>query len=121
MSSEITRYSDEDLEMFGKLIDEKLEVAKAQLEIYLKNISDHGENEDARFRGLDNSAVSVDHERMINLAGRQRKLIQHLQNARARVDNKVYGVCRELGTLISKKRLIAVPHATLSIKAKQKG
>lgn len=114
-------YSDKDLKMFGELIDAKLKEAKEQLEFYLQSLSEFGENEEARVRGLDNSGMSVEQERMMTLAARQRKLIQHLQNARTRVDNKAYGVCRESGKLISKKRLLAVPHATLSIDAKQKG
>lgn len=121
MSTEIVRYSDDELNMFGELIDKKLADAKDQLNFYLNSLSEFGENEEARVRGLDNSSMSVEQERMMTLAARQRKLIQHLENARARVDNKVYGVCRESGKLISKERLLAVPHATLSIAAKQKG
>ena len=62
---------------------------------------------------------TVESERLTTLAGRQRKLISHLENALIRIKNKVYGVCRESGVLISKERLMAVPHATLSIAAKQ--
>ncbi len=121
MQASVTRYSDEELKEFGELIDSKLIEAKNQLDFYTKSLSEFGENEEARVRGLDNCTMSVEQERMMTLAARQRKLIHHLENARTRVDNKVYGVCRESGKLIAKKRLMAVPHATLSIDAKQKG
>ena len=115
-----TRYTDKELEVFGKLIDEKLVEAQNQLEYYINQISEFGESEDARVRGIDDSNGTVEQERMMTMASRQKKMIRHLQNAQSRVANKVYGVCRETGKLISKKRLLVVPHATLSIEAKQK-
>ena len=77
------------------------------------------DNADAKIKGLDDGITTMDNEINANMAARQKKLIQHLDNALIRIQNKVYGICRESGKLISKERLRAVPHATLSIQAKQ--
>jgi len=114
-----TRYSDKELEEFDQLIDEKLIVAREQLEFYLKQLEDMAENPDNKIKGLDDGLSSLESERISSMASRQQKLIQHLENAKIRIKNKVYGICRETGKLISKERLRAVPHATLSIEAKQ--
>ena len=116
---EITRYSDEELAEFRILIEEKLEKANEQLRFYLDQLSGMAENEEGKIRGLDDGNGTAENERLTSLAARQRKHIQHLDNALIRIRNKVYGICRATGTLISKERLRAVPHATLSIKAKQ--
>ena len=116
---EITRYSDTELEEFRILIEDKLKKANEQLEFYLDQLSGMAENEEGKIRGLDDGIGTAENERLTSLAARQRKHIQHLDNALIRIKNKVYGVCRATGTLISKERLRAVPHATLSIKAKQ--
>ena len=116
-----TRYSDKELEEFKTLIEEKLEQGKEQLKFYQDQLKDQAENPDAKLKGMDNSIGSVETERLLNLSTRQKKHIKHLENALLRIENKVYGVCRVSGTLISKARLKAVPHATLSIEAKQKG
>jgi len=117
---EKTRYSDEELAEFKALIEEKLYEAEKQLDYYREQLSSSGESADAKVRGLDDGIQNADNERTANLAGRQQKLIKHLQNALIRIENKVYGVCRESGKLISKERLKAVPHATLSIDAKSR-
>ena len=117
---EITRYSDDDLKMFEALIDERIAKARGQMDFYKAQISELGDNEDAKFKNLSESTTASDAERLYDMASRQRKLIQHLENAKLRIHNKVYGVCRETGKLISKERLMAVPHATLSIEAKQR-
>ena len=70
-------------------------------------------------RDRDDGIGTAELERINTLAARQKKHIHHLQNALLRIKNKVYGVCRDSGKLISKERLKAVPHATLSIHAKQ--
>jgi RNA polymerase-binding transcription factor DksA len=114
-----TRYSDKELEEFDQLIDQKLIVAREQLEFYLKQLEDMAENPDNKIKGLDDGLSTLESERVSSLASRQQKLIQHLENAKIRIKNKVYGICRETGKLISKERLRAVPHATLSIEAKQ--
>ena len=116
---EKTRYTDAELEEFRILIEEKKEKAQGQLDMYMSQLSSIGENGDTKLRGLDDSTSSVEAERLTNLAARQRKHIQHLEYALMRIENKVYGICRETGRLISKQRLRAVPHATLSIQAKQ--
>lgn len=116
---EIIRYSDEELAEFDKLLVDKLAQAKEQLEYYLKQISEIGESSDSKVKGLDDGTSTVENERLYTMASRQKKLIQHLENARLRIENKVYGVCRVKGKLISKERLRAVPHATLSIEAKE--
>lgn len=114
-----SRYSDKELEEFDQLIDQKLIIAREQLEFYLKQLEDMAENPDNKIKGLDDGLSTLESERISSMASRQQKLIQHLENAKIRIKNKVYGICRETGKLISKERLRAVPHATLSIEAKQ--
>ncbi len=114
-----TRYSDKELKEFEEIIDQKLSKAKDQLGFYLRQLEEFAENPDSKVKGLDDGVGSIESERLTNLAVRQRNLIQHLENAKIRIKNKVYGVCRATGKLISKERLRAVPHATLSIEAKQ--
>ena len=114
-----TRYSDNELADFRTLITGKLTQAKGQLDFYLEQIHDSSTNTNNRVKGVEEGIQSAESERLVDLAGRQKKLIHHLENANLRIQNKVYGVCRETGILISKARLKAVPHATLSIKAKQ--
>ncbi len=115
-----TRYSDAELQEFDAIIVRKLEQAREQLKFYVDQIAEAGQSSDSKNKGLEDSTSSVESERLNTLAGRQKKLIQHLENARLRIQNKVYGICRESGKLISKERLMAVPHATLSISAKEK-
>ena len=115
-----TRYTDEELEEFNILVTEKLQKAKEQLSFYMSQLNDIHDNPDSKIKGLVDGIFTAESERVTNMASRQKKLIQHLENALIRIKNKVYGVCRETGKLISKERLRAVPHATLSIEAKQK-
>lgn len=114
-----TRYSDEELEEFKLLIEAKLKKAKEQLQFYLKQLEEMADNPDTKIKGLDDGIGTAENERLTSMAARQKKHIQHLENALIRIQNKVYGVCRVTGKLISKERLRAVPHATLSIEAKQ--
>ena len=79
-----------------------------------------GDNPDGKVKGLDDGTSTQENERLTSLAGRTKKYIQHLENAKLRIKNNAYGICRNSGKLISKERLRAVPHATLSIEAKQK-
>ena len=118
-NSEKTRYNDEELSMFEQIIDDKLTAAREQLEFYMNQLQELADNPDSKIKGLDDGISTLENERITTLAGRQRKLIQHLENAKIRIKNKIYGVCRVTGKLISKERLMAVPHATLSIEAKQ--
>ena len=114
-----TRYSDTELAEFKELISGKLDKAKKDLEIYLDQLRNTSNNEDAKVRGLDDGIVTRQNEQITLLATRQKKHIKHLENALLRIENKVYGICRITNKLISKERLRAVPHATLSIEAKQ--
>ena len=113
------RYTDKELTEFEQLINEKIAQAQEQLDYYLNQSKELGSNNDSKLKGLDDGSSTVESERLYTLANRQRKLIQHLENAKMRIKNKVYGICRDTGDLISKERLRAVPHATLSIKAKE--
>ena len=118
-TQEKTRYSDDELKEFEALIDEKLEKAKEQLNYYEKMLEDFSDSSDAKVKGLDDGSSTQETESIARMAGRTRKHIEHLENAKIRIKNKVYGVCRETGKLIAKERLKAVPHATLSIEAKK--
>ncbi len=102
------------------IIDEKLTKAKEQLSYYVEQLEEMADSPDAKVKGLDDGAGTAESETINSMAARQKKLIQHLENALIRIENKAYGICRETGKLISKDRLRAVPHATLSIEAKQK-
>ena len=107
--AEKTRYSDEELYEFRVLIEKKLERAKEQLQFYLDQLSELADNPDAKVKGLDDGIGTVESERLTSMAGRQRRHIQHLENALIRIKNKAYGVCRVTGKLIAKERLKAVP------------
>ncbi len=116
---EKTRYSDEELEEFRVLIEEKLKNALDQLNFYQQQLEDLADNSDAKIRGLDDGVGTAENEHLYEMASRQQKLIQHLENALVRVHNKTYGICRSTGKLIAKERLRAVPHATLCMEAKK--
>ncbi len=120
--SERTRYSEEELQEFKEIILKKLDKAKKDYEL-LKNtitLEDGNDTQDTSptFKVLEEGAAVLSKEEAGKLAQRQQKFIQHLQAALIRIENKTYGVCRETGKLIPKERLRAVPHATLSIDAK---
>ena len=120
--AEKTRYTDEELEEFKEIIMKKLDKAKHDYEM-LKAAINHSDGNDTddtspTFKVLEEGAAVYSKEQAGRLAQRQEKFIQHLESALIRIQNKTYGVCRETGKLISKERLRAVPHATLSIDAK---
>ena len=123
--SEKTRYSDAELEEFRTIILEKLEIAKRDYELLRSGVTNSDWHEVAdtspTFKVLEEGASTLSKEEAGRLAQRQMKFIQNLQAALIRIENKTYGICRETGKLIPKERLRAVPHATLSIEAKQKG
>ena len=123
MEKEKTRYTDEELQEFKELILSKLEKAKSDYEILKQALtnSDGNDTQDTAptFKVLEEGASVLSKEEAGKLAQRQLKFIQHLQAALVRIENKTYGICRETGKLISKERLRAVPHATLSIDAKR--
>ena len=113
-----TRYSDDELIEFKNIIEKKLSRAQRELSFYKEQLSQMADNADAKVRGLDDGTGTVINDNIGTLAARQQKYVQHLENALIRIENKVYGVCRESGKLISKDRLKAVPHTTLSMEAK---
>jgi DnaK suppressor protein len=123
MTDEKTRYSDEELEEFRQIIFAKLKKAKQELEFLQESIlspNEHGIDDTIQTnKMLDDNSYSMEKENLSRLADRQRKFISSLEMALIRIENKTYGICRETGMLISKERLKAVPHATLSIEAKK--
>ena len=123
--SEKTRYSDAELEEFRQIINEKLEKAYRDYDLLKASIMNTDGNDvtdtSPTFKVLEEGASTLSKEEAGQLAQRQMKFIQHLKAALVRIENKTYGICRETGKLIPKERLRAVPHATLSIEAKQGG
>ncbi|MDR2621003.1 MAG: TraR/DksA C4-type zinc finger protein [Dysgonamonadaceae bacterium] len=121
--NEKTRYSDVELEEFRAIINEKLEAAKRDYELLKATIMNADGNDvtdtSPTFKVLEEGAATLSKEEAGQLAQRQMKFIQNLQAALIRIENKTYGICRETGKLIPKERLRVVPHATLSIEAKQ--
>ncbi|HRH68886.1 MAG TPA: TraR/DksA C4-type zinc finger protein [Flavobacteriales bacterium] len=111
-----TRYNDEELAEFKELLDKKLEEAEKDLELLKAGLDDPTALRESLSQS-EGEPLSLEEARQ--LAMRQEKFIRHLQDAQARIKNKTYGVCRVTGKLISKERLRLVPHATLSIAAKQ--
>ncbi|MBN9302461.1 TraR/DksA family transcriptional regulator [Dysgonomonas mossii] len=123
--AEKTRYSDEELNEFRDIILEKLNKGKGEYEELRGAITNADGNDvtdtSPTFKVLEEGASTLSKEEAGRLAQRQMKFIQNLQSALIRIENKTYGVCRETGKLIPKERLRAVPHATLSIEAKNSG
>jgi RNA polymerase-binding transcription factor DksA len=116
------RYSDNDLAEFREIINRKLDAAKKEL-AYLQGLitrrDEGGDMDEARYMTMEDGSVSMEREQLSQMASRQITFIDHLEKALMRIENKTYGVCRVTGKLIDKARLRAVPHATLSIEAKQ--
>lgn len=119
-----TKYSDTELEEFKEIIVSKLEKAKEDLELLTEaytNHSEQGTNDTSpTFKVLEEGQQVLSKEENSRLAARQQRFITNLENALIRIENKTYGICRVTGKLIRKDRLKAVPHATLSIDAKNK-
>ncbi len=122
MAAEKVKYSDEELEEFKELIHGKLEKAKKELELLIDAFShkDGNTTDDTSptFKLMEDGAEVSSKEEIGQLAARQKKFIQNLENALLRIKNGTYGICRVTGKLIPKERLRAVPHATLSMEAK---
>lgn len=120
--TEKTKYSDAELEEFRILLNEKIKKATEQLELIkssYKNDSNNGTDDTSpTFKAFDEGSEVMSKEANSQLAIRQEKFIRDLKNALVRIENKTYGVCRVTGKLINKERLKLVPHATLSIEAK---
>jgi RNA polymerase-binding transcription factor DksA len=119
---EKTRYTDAELQEFRALIMDKLETAQRDYEALKLSLTNMDGNDTTdtspTFKVLEEGAATLSKEEAGRLAQRQMKFIQHLQAALVRIENKTYGICRETGRLIPAERLRAVPHATLSIDAK---
>ena len=122
--TEKIRYSDAELAEFREIIVKKLEEAQQDLELLRDQLShrdDHGTDDTSpTYKLLEDGSEVMSREETNQLAIRQQKFIANLQGALVRIQNKTYGICRETGKLISKERLRIVPHATLSIEAKNK-
>ena len=117
------RYSDQDLLEFRELIQKKLDQAKKELS-YLQGLITRkdemgGDETENRYMTMEDGSMSMEREQLAQMASRQISYIDHLEKAIMRIENKTYGICRVTGKLIDKARLRAVPHATLSIEAKQ--
>jgi len=120
--AEKNRYNDEELAEFKELILFKIDKAKKDLDLLRKTLANQDGNDtqdtSPTFKVLEEGATVLSREEVGKLAQRQAQFIQHLQAALVRIENKTYGICRQTGKLIAKERLRAVPHATLSIEAK---
>ena len=121
--TEKTRYSDEELEEFKAIIDEKLRLAKRDYEEMMDTLMNKNGNDvddtSPTYKVLEEGSATQSKEELIQLAGRQQKFIQGLEAALVRIKNKTYGIDRITGKLIPKERLKAIPHATLSVESKQ--
>ena len=116
------RYSDADLAEFKSIIEEKIEKAKKHLELlksaYMNDGNNGTDDTSPTFKAFEEGSATMSKEANTQLAIRQEKFIRDLKNAVLRIENKTYGICRVTGKLINKERLKLVPHATLSIEAK---
>jgi len=117
------RYSDAELQEFRDLIQKKLDQAKKEL-AYLQGLITRkdemgGDEHENRYMTMEDGSMSMEREQLAQMASRQIHYIDHLEKAIMRIENRTYGICRVTGKLIDKARLRAVPHATLSIEAKQ--
>ena len=119
---ERTRYSDADLQEFKAIIQQKIEKAEKDLallrESFINDQNNGTDDTSPTFKAFEEGAETLSKEQNSILAGRQEKFIRDLKHALIRIENKTYGICRVTGKLIDKERLKAVPHATLSIEAK---
>ncbi|MDH7446157.1 TraR/DksA family transcriptional regulator [Aquimarina sp. 2201CG14-23] len=116
------RYSDNDLAMFKEIIVDKMEKAQKDLELLqsaYKNDGNNGTDDTSpTFKAFEEGSETMSKEANTQLAIRQEKFVRDLKNALLRIENKTYGICRVTGKLINPERLKLVPHATLSIEAK---
>lgn len=119
-TSEKTRYSDEELAEFKELILDRLAQARKDLALLQENVANSESDDTApTFKILEEGAAVLSKEENSALAVRQAKYIKNLENALIRIENKTYGICRVTGKLIPKERLRLVPHATLTVEAKE--
>ena len=123
--TEKSRYTDEELEDFREIINEKLALAKRDYDQMMSALMNKDSNDvddtSPTYKALEEGSVTQSKEELIQMASRQQKFIQGLKAALVRIENKTYGVDRITGKLIPKERLRAVPHATLSVESKMAG
>ena len=122
MVDEVARYSDADLAEFKEIILGKIQKAQSDLDLiksaYMNDLNNGTDDTSPTFKAFEEGSETMSKEANSQLAIRQEKFIRDLKNALFRVENKTYGVCKVTGKLISKERLKIVPHATMSIEAK---
>ncbi|QDP85031.1 TraR/DksA family transcriptional regulator [Chryseobacterium sp. SNU WT5] len=122
MAEDRQKYSDADLKEFKVIIQGKIAKAERDLmlirESFINNQNNGTDDTSPTFKAFEEGAETLSKEQNSILAGRQEKFVRDLKNALIRIENKTYGICRVTGKLIPKERLFAVPHATLSIEAK---
>lgn len=122
MNVDTNRYSDKDLAEFKTLIQNKIVKAIGDLDLiksaYMNDLNNGTDDTSPTFKAFEEGSETMSKEANSQLAIRQEKFIRDLKNALIRIENKTYGICRVTGKLISKERLRLVPHATLSIEAK---
>jgi RNA polymerase-binding transcription factor DksA len=120
--AEKTRYSDEELEEFRAIITEKLELARRDYNMMMRQLMNADGNDvddtSPTYKVLEEGSATQSKEQLVQLAGRQQKFILGLEAALVRIENKTYGIDRITGELIPKERLRIVPHATLSVASK---
>lgn len=117
MADQQVRYSDEELQEFKELIQKQIEEAQSIVDQCMEKL--HIDESDPSFKMLEEGATTREKEEAAMQAQRQQAYIKKLKAALVRIENKTYGVCRITGKLIPKGRLLAVPHATLSIEGKE--
>ena len=117
-----TRYNDEELEEFREVINEKLKLARRDYASMMRTLMNADGNDvddtSPTYKVLEEGSATQSKEELIQLASRQQKIIMGLEAALVRIENKTYGIDRITGELIPKQRLLAVPHATLSVESK---
>jgi DnaK suppressor protein len=122
MIEDQVRFSDAELAEFKEIITKKIEKAKADLDLiksaYMNDLNNGTDDTSPTFKAFEEGSETMSKEANSQLAIRQEKFIRDLKNALFRVENKTYGICKVTGKLISKERLKIVPHATMSIEAK---
>lgn len=119
-----TKYSDKDLAEFKAIIEKKIEQAESDLqsirESFINDLDNGTDDTSPTFKAFEEGSETMSKEQNAQLAARQEKFLRDLRNALIRIENKTYGICRVTGKLIGKERLKLVPHATLSIEAKNR-
>ena len=120
--AEKTRYTDEELEEFRQIINEKLVLAKRDYDEMMRVLTNQDSNDvddtSPTYKALEEGSATQTKEELISMAARQQKFIQGFKAALVRIENKTYGIDRITGKLIPKERLRVVPHATLSVESK---